>query len=555
MTIRFFAILVLGSISWTQVVSQTSSGTTYEKRKAEKVFEKTTVTSRATPVIVQNQDLSPEIVTILHRLNGLKVFRLLVRSSEEIGAIANLDEAFKISTDVHTNVITGICLDDGGTIAAWLPEAEAEIPPMQYAPMAAPGTPATPPTAPAPMAPPAPGKTPMGISNRPGLVAAHALLEADLRVLTRDGKRLAGRYVGLDGLTGLSVISIPIGYSPKMVEPKEETIAVGQRVRVLGPQAAPKPEMPVKNAVYVRIGQTEAAIADINRSPSGAIARIKITSPKISMANVGSVAINEQGETLGIVDSVQGTEATILPVAMVRNAAKRVMTRQASVPRPWLGIRGEPIGAISLDKILHVGWQLERARELAEKRYGILLTSVTPGSPAALKKLKPGDVILSVNNEDIRSAEEFSWLLQEGLPGAEFSFKIASPDKLVSEALQIKLGESPDPLFGLRTPQPRHVKVAEPGSLMSQGLETIAIKPKVASRFGATGGLLVVYVQPTSEAFKAGVRVGDVIEAVDGQLLTSGIVRGPLLKNPGASSTLSIVRNKQKLQVTIATHE
>lgn len=554
-TIWLLALLIVSVVCTTEVAAQTATAGTaaviaaQDKHKSEKLIEK--VNKRLTPIVVQNPDLAPQIVTILHRLNGLKVFRLLARSNEELGAIANLDEAFKITTDVHTNVITGVYLDDGRTIAAWLPEAEAEIPPMAFA---VPRTPAVPPTAPAPPAPTVPVLPPLQMQKIPGFVGVNAF-EADLKIVTREGKKLSGRYVGLDGVTGLSVISVSTGFGPKTVEAPEASIAPGQHVRVLGPQPAPKPESAPRNAVYVRIGETHGTVVSVNRSPSGAIARIKIKSSKLSNVNVGGVAINDQGQTLGIVDAVQGTDATLVPISSIRSAAKRVVARQSSVPRPWLGVRGEPIGAMSLAKIQHVGWQLDRARELMAKSYGILLTSVIPGSPAALNNLKPGDVILSVNDENIRSAEEFTWLFQEAKPGAEFSFKIASPDKQELEALQIKLGESPDPFYGLRAPQPMPRRRVERGSLFSQGIETIAIKPKVAARFGATGGLLVVYVQPTSEASKAGIKIGDVIEAVDGQVLTSGIVRGPLLKNPGTSSTLTIVRNKQKLQVTIATHE
>jgi S1-C subfamily serine protease len=260
--------------------------------------------------------------------------------------------------------------------------------------------------------------------------------------------------------------------------------------------------------------------------------------------------MNEAGETIGIIDSVKGNEASIVPVALVRSAAKRVLARQASVPRPWLGIRGEPIGAVSLDTIRGSGWQLDKARELAEKRYGILLTSVIPGSPAAHNKLKPGDVILSVNNENIKNGEEFTWLLQEAGPGNSVQFVVARPGQTVAEQLKIELSESPDPLFGRRIALGHQFKRAEPRSLMAQGIETVAIKPKVGMRFGSTGGLLVVYVQPATEAFKAGLRPGDVIEAIDGQSLVSGSV---LLKKLGASSTFDVVRNRQKLSMTIST--
>lgn len=511
---------------------------------------KTTTATSVRPVILENKPAAPQVVTILHSLNGLKVFRLLIRSQEQVEAIARLDEAFKIAGEVHTNVIAGLALDDGHTIAAWLPEAEAEMPPpaAHFAPrVPAPHQPSST-AAPAAKRQSPPGMAPIAIPGVPVINIPGNLLEpADLRVITRDGKRIMGRYVGLDGLTGLSLITLTNGSLPQTVDSKDETITVGQRLRVIGPQPAPRSEMSARTPMYVRIGETEAMVINVSRSPSGGVARVKIKSVKLSPANIGGIAINDAGETLGIVDAVEGSEATIVPVALVRMAAKRVMARQASVPRPWLGIRGEPIGAVSLERILRVGWQLERARELTEKRQGILLTSVAPGSPAALAKLKPGDVILSVNNGYVRNADDFSWLLDEAGPEIPVLFTVARPGKDYSEALEIKLSESPDPLFGLFE---RHIEKAfKPGSLMAEGVETIALKPRVASRFGSTGGLLVVSVQPSTDAFKAGLRTGDVIESIDGQpVFSSAAAMTP--KPPGVSSTCVVVRNKGKIVLT-----
>src|SRR6185503_15314056 len=70
---------------------------------------------------------APQVVTIIHRLNGLKMFRLLLRSEQQVQAIENVDSAFSLMDDVHTNVIAGLAMDDGETIAAWLPEAEVEL--------------------------------------------------------------------------------------------------------------------------------------------------------------------------------------------------------------------------------------------------------------------------------------------------------------------------------------------------------------------------------------------------------------------------------------------
>ena len=547
--INLFAVLIAVVIMTGSVYLQAAAQTPSPSPEPGKIK----ITSAVTPVILENKPAAPQVVTILHSLNGLKVFRLLIRSQEQIEAIAKLDQAFKIAGEVHTNVIAGLALDDGHTIAAWLPEAEAEMPPpaLGFAPR--PPLPPKPSTA-APSAKgqtPPPPMAPMAIAGVPAINIPGSLLEpADLRVITRDGKRIMGRYIGLDGLTGLSLITLTNGSLPQIVDSKVESIVVGQLLRVIGPQPAPRSETGAKTAMYVRIGETDAMVIDVSRSPSGGIARVKIKSAKLSPTNIGGIAINDAGETLGIVDAVEGSEATIVPVALVRMAAKRVLARQASVPRPWLGIKGEPIGAVSLERFLRVGWELERARELAEKRQGILLTSVAPGSPAALAKLKPGDVILSVNNGYVRSANDFSWLLDEAGPEIPVLFTVVRPGKDISEALEIKLSESPDPLFGRRTFEKHIEKAFKPGSLMAEGIETVALKPRVASRFGSTGGLLVVSVQPSTDAFKAGLRPGDVIESIDGQPVFSGAA-AMTPKPAGVSSTCVVVRNKEKIVLNI----
>src|SRR6267143_6412550 len=189
-SIRLFTIVLAGGLAWFETAAQSPSA------PAAPEPHKVTTSTRVNPVIVQSGSDAPQVVTILHRLNGLKVFRLLLRSPEEFGAIAKLDEAFQIAGDVHTNVIAGLTLDDGQTIAAWLPEAEAEIPPppIPLAPKAAvaPRTPST--EAQPAMAASVPGLAAMSLPNLQSIPMTGNLLgPADLKIITRDGKRLMGR--------------------------------------------------------------------------------------------------------------------------------------------------------------------------------------------------------------------------------------------------------------------------------------------------------------------------------------------------------------------------
>src|SRR6185369_4293770 len=156
--------------------------------------------SPARPPIVPEprKPSAPQVVTIVHRLNGLKMFRLLLRSERQLEAIANLDETFSLLEDVHTNVIAGLAMDDGQTVAAWLPEAEVEfgvgeqwLSPETKAARAA-------------------GKAEPQFFNaaRPNFERSFDLAP-DLTVIDSDGKTFNAEYVGLDATTGLSILRLP----------------------------------------------------------------------------------------------------------------------------------------------------------------------------------------------------------------------------------------------------------------------------------------------------------------------------------------------------------
>lgn len=509
---------------------------------------------------VEDRVTAPQVVTVLHRLNGIKMFRLLLRrSNKDVKAITKLDDAFRITGEVHTNVIAGLSLDDGQTIVAWLPDAEVEMGSLPV--------PFTPPAAGAPISQrvitPAPQWT------LPG--GASFFERPDMTVIAPDGQRLTARYVGFDGGTGLSILRLADKKVLPGVDANEQAVGIGQHMRLFGPERAGPSASPVGNTIYARMGETEGRVIGISRAPSGAIARVRIRSGKLSAAHVGGVVLNESGETVGIVDAVDSNEATVMPSSLIRNAAKRVLKRQSSVPRPWLGISGEPVENLEFEQILVRGWRREGAKSLTEARRGIMLTSVVPGSPAAVAALRSGDVILSVNDEVIKSADDLSWLLEEAEPGAAVQFTVARPDRPTPEAIELTLSEFPDQFYQLKWPNVQFPKAPtrieqlfQPqefsgslisSSLMSLGIETIGLLQPVASQFGTNRGLLVLSVHPATAAFKAGLRTGDVIETIDGHEVSSPVIVKTLSRKPGPSYSFSVVRNKKRVVVKVDTAE
>jgi S1-C subfamily serine protease len=476
-----------------------------------------------TPAPSPKKPAAPQVVTIIHRLNGLKMFRLLLRS-EQVQSIDSLDSAFGLMDDVHTNVIAGLAMDDGETIVAWLPEADVEF---------------GPPDVPLPVAP-RPPKSPRASTGMFPRIPNTFFGEPDVTVIGPDGKRLPAKYIGLDAVTGLSILKLENKNSIAAGSIKDEPVNSGDSVLLFSPEPVAK-----TRPVLARMGAIEGRVQNVQPAPSGGIARFKVSAPKLSEANIGGVAVNQAGDTIGIIDGLEGSEASILPAQLIKRAAQRVLERQASVPRPWLGVKGEAVAALNVDQILNHGWEMHRAAALVGKHHGILLTSIVPGSPAESAALRAGDVILKVDDKDIQTADEFTWWLEQAGPSNFVEFTVVRPDSPVEKAFNVKLSGTLDQSFSF-TWRPR---IASTGgfSLIDQGIETISLKPPVASQLGTTAGLLVVYVDPVTAAFEAGLEPGDVIQTINGKPVSAFRIA------PKADSyTFEIVRGKQKRVLTIA---
>ncbi|HEX6624107.1 MAG TPA: PDZ domain-containing protein, partial [Pyrinomonadaceae bacterium] len=94
------------------------------------------------------------------------------------------------------------------------------------------------------------------------------------------------------------------------------------------------------------------------------------------------------------------------------------------VPQPWLGVRGYATWQMALDAWVNHGWKPEAALPLIQSRKGVFLTSIAPGSPAALSGLRNGDVIARTGERDISGVEDLTMLLKEAGVGSTVSFKV-----------------------------------------------------------------------------------------------------------------------------------
>jgi S1-C subfamily serine protease len=524
---------------------------------------------------------SPQIVTIVHRLNGIKALALLRRNDERV---AEVDDSVLTTPYVVTIITAGLVLGDGENIVARLPQAEAEVESFLL-PAQTPGFYSA---APNQLLTPRASQE-AAAAAAAGTTAPRAFASPESSgfvIVESNGKKYVARYVGLDGGSGLSLLKIPGLKTTLSKDALEEQLAIGQTVRIFAPdRIGYVTAQPSK--IALRVSEIEAKITAIARTSTGKIINLTIRAQNLSPATVGGIALNEMGEAVGIVETSNTGTARLIPAAAVRRAAERVLARQTNVPRPWLGVRGEVVAAMPLEKFYSMGWTELEAAALKSKKEGILLTSVAPGTPAALAKLRPGDVITRVNNFEIKNAEDFSFVLNEAGSGATVNFTVyrgkGVPGATVytptmPPAVQtmpvpmppqnfnfdfkpidvnVKLGEALNTARAMRLAEEYSrpnggLPMLNPFPLVARGIETAQLSPKAATHLGANSGVLVLYVDADSLAARAGLKVFDVIETIEGKPVGRTPFYYALPKGDLQQLKLGVVRDHQRIEITIA---
>jgi S1-C subfamily serine protease len=354
------------------------------------------VTATTAPAAPRRPAPPREVVTVVHRLSGWKLLAWLATSGQPAFELDDLPSA----ADAHTNIVAGYIYEDGRSVVTRLPQAEVELEGMPSPPDA------------------------FGFAAAAGSMRKP---EPEYTLVTADGRRFEATFVGLDTATGLTLLEANEPLLPGAHVENEgdaEAPVVGQHIRLYAPAPATPPATPAgvaphadANRIYLNIDQKEGTLTEVRRGPSGKPFRV-VASADVPPEWAGAVAAGESGEFVGIVAQSVGGETQIVPLATVRSACDRVLKLRGSAPQPWLGVRGDAASQAPLKTWVSFGWSPELALPHIEKSQGVFLTSVAPGTPAALAGLRPGDLIERVGPREVRSVEDLSQTLREAGVGA-----------------------------------------------------------------------------------------------------------------------------------------
>ena len=240
-------------------------------------------------------------------------------------------------------------------------------------------------------------------------------------------KPYSAKVVGKDLKTDIALLKIEADVKlPAMKFGNSENAQVGDWVLAIG--------NPLGFGSTVTAGIISAKARHLGISSFGNYIQ---TDASINGGNSGGALINMKGEVIGInnvIATPSGGSIGIgfaIPSSIAKTVVKQ-LKNNGRVERGWLGVN-----------VQHVDATIAQGLGLGEPR-GALVANVIPGSPAEKSGLKIGDLIVSVNNQDVATMFNLPLMIAELPIGEKVKVKIIRDGRTLMLPLVIEKLEEDD---------------------------------------------------------------------------------------------------------------
>ena len=215
-----------------------------------------------------------------------------------------------------------------------------------------------------------------------------------ITVTLSDGQRFQASVIGADPKVDLAIIAIKANRLVAMRFGDSDRLKVGDFVVAIG------------NPYGIGQSVTSGIISALHRNPGiGEYENFIQTDASINLGNSGGALVNLRGELIGINTAILGGQSGgnigigfAIPVNTAAGIIDQIV-RFGQVERGLLGIEVSDVDA-----------QIATNSRLPANT-GALVERVFPGSAAELSGLQAGDVILQVNEAEIRAASDVKSLI------------------------------------------------------------------------------------------------------------------------------------------------
>jgi len=259
------------------------------------------------------------------------------------------------------------------------------------------------------------------------LTNQHVVDGADqIEIALADGRTTTAKVIGVDPETDLAVLKVNLTNLPTITLGRMDQTRVGDVVLAIG------------NPFGVGQTVTMGIVSALGRNHLGinTFENFIQTDAAINPGNSGGALVDVNGNLLGINTAIYSRSGGSLgigfaiPVSTARSVLESIITT-GSVTRGWIGVEPQDVTP-------------EIAESFGlEQKSGAIVAGVLKNGPADRAGIKPGDILVSVDGQDITDTTRLLNLIAQIKPGSNAKIHRVRKNREVD--LDVMIGKRPPP--------------------------------------------------------------------------------------------------------------
>ncbi|MGE8506241.1 MAG: Do family serine endopeptidase [Paraburkholderia terricola] len=259
------------------------------------------------------------------------------------------------------------------------------------------------------------------------LTNQHVVDGADqIEIALADGRTTNAKVIGVDPETDLAVLKVNMTNLPTITLGRMDQTRVGDVVLAIG------------NPFGVGQTVTMGIVSALGRNHLGinTFENFIQTDAAINPGNSGGALVDANGNLLGINTAIYSRSGGSLgigfaiPVSTARSVLESIITT-GTVTRGWIGVEPQDV-----------------TQEIAEsfgleQKSGAIVAGVLKNGPADRAGIKPGDILMSVNGQEITDTTRLLNVIAQIKPGTAAKVHLVRKNREMD--LEVTIGKRPPP--------------------------------------------------------------------------------------------------------------
>jgi serine protease Do len=339
------------------------------------------------------------------------------------------------------------------------------------------------------------------------LTNAHVIQNADeIDVIFSNGIVLPAELLGKDTKTDLAVLRIDPEPGQELLALEfgdSDSIKVGEWVMAIG--------NPFGLGGTVTAGIVSAKNRDIRSGPYDNFIQ---TDAAINRGNSGGPLFSADGKVVGINSAIISTTGGSVGIGFAIPSKTAIsvidqLIEYGETRRGWLGVR-----------IQEVSDDIAQSLGLDESR-GALVVAVDESGPAKPAGIKSGDVILNFDNQPIDTMRELPRIVAETKIGKKVKVEVWRNNKSITKYVVIDRLNEGDIIASIEDDSDTNTNSS---TSLDLGFSLSTLSNDLSNKYNLNDkqkGLVVTEIDTQSDAFRRGLREGDLINIINEQDLYS----------------------------------